>query len=298
MYIPPGIERISDGPIHTFEAPNAETFLGAISPVTGFASKSVKRHWIYRGHADSEWTLLPSSRRVGAWPLPMAVAKPDTLRNRVATEAIGLLSFCEIADRQGLVVPGFHNNRSFFLSMVAAKPELWPPHEALHALALAQHNGLQTCLLDFTRDPLVAAYFAARGATQKDSNSPQLCVWAIQDGRLTLTHESPVHRLKLLVPPASDNQTLQRQQGLFVYERLPDGIPSESEYVPQSPLEDHWRSDSAAQSIKLVLRTALAGELLRLLIRLGYESARFFPTYFGAVESVMEYQMSRTGPPL
>jgi hypothetical protein len=53
-------------------------------------------------------------------------------------------------------------------------------------LAIGQHHGLPTRLLDWTRNPLVAAYFAVEEAHKGDS-----AIYAYRDNRLIDTEEHP-----------------------------------------------------------------------------------------------------------
>src|SRR5947199_161566 len=51
--------------------------------------------------------------------------------------------------------------------------------EELEIFAIAQHHGIPTLLLDWSFDPLVAAYFAAEGNIDEPA-SHDLAVWALR----------------------------------------------------------------------------------------------------------------------
>ncbi len=92
--------------------------------------------WVFRGHADATWQLIPSVGR-----------ENHTSKSREKYEQSLFNIFCREAQ-------GYHNDF---------------PADIWERLSLAQHHGLPTRLLDWTHNPLVALFFAVISNQENDA---------------------------------------------------------------------------------------------------------------------------------
>lgn len=114
-----------------------------------FGETVYKPHFIYRGHSNCQYGLLPGIFR---WrDLPQGGSRA----------AYSQLEFNILED--------FITEACSFIKNV-------PEDDIIAWLEIAQHFGVPTRLLDFTENPLVALYFACNGSPAKDA-----CVWIINE---------------------------------------------------------------------------------------------------------------------
>lgn len=139
--------------------------------------------WFFRGQADANWGLEPSLFR--------EVRKNNIIdeksfeTNVIESLRRSLRRFTTISERLIL-------NDDYLLS-------------------LAQHYGTPTRMLDWTRSPLAAAYFAATDAIKKRTNSLAIfCIGAI------FTTGNHSKNLTVVSPPAGANENLIAQSGVFL----------------------------------------------------------------------------------
>ncbi len=105
----------------------------------------------YRGHANKEWELIPKIQR-----------------NFKGSEE-------ELFRKERYYTNDFQSRASVFKS-----PAL-PIDEYANWLTLMQHYGLPTRLLDWSRSPLVALYFAVSDKSKYDQDG---CIWMLTPGKL------------------------------------------------------------------------------------------------------------------
>jgi FRG domain len=161
-----------------------------------------------------------------------------------------------------------------------------PPDELLSLLALAQHNGVPTRLLDWSRDPKIAAYFAAvNAAEQVHHNDKQvadydICVWAMS---LTIFHGPPrsdipgAEGFYLITAPAAGNANLRAQRGVFVLHRPKGEIDFDPPFTC-APIEQKSElRGKTSELFQFTLPVREAPRLLRLLSKREFAVRDCFP---------------------
>lgn len=131
---------------------------------------------IYRGHARSDWALVPTILRPqSAKLLQELLGRPMMCEDQAWAEFLMLRSFIFNCDQAGVAVPNDsvrfremnledRNFREYY-----ERPSTWPNDDLIEAMAMARLHGLPTRLLDWTTNPYVAVYFAVSEALRTQS---------------------------------------------------------------------------------------------------------------------------------
>lgn len=221
-----------------------EVFNFLVAPV----SAGKKR--LYRGVSDRAHRLIPSLGRVKA----LQVLDED---ERVAREQELLDGFRKYA-------------RPYFESGL---PDEW------ELLAIAQHHGLPTRLLDWSRNPLVAAYFAVESQSGTDC-----CIYTHTINRFTSIDA---------VPDPYSIETTMTVEMPHVTRRITaqSGVFTVSE-DPFTALDDG--EESGLDIGRHVIPFALKGDVLLRLHQLGVNSATLFPSAEG-IAQYLKWELENSG---
>ena len=265
------------------------------------------RHfWAFRGHSDDKkYKLIPSALRdepkamLGYTFDPKQGIQPTNDSQKDA-EFQRLHEFYWAIDAQGLHVPGdnslFRTPRGWTELEEKIMFQGWPVDELLPLLALAQHYGVPTRLLDWTEKPLVAAFFAVKGAVETTGTN-YISVWAINLDWIINTAFPSNTKMSVYVvtAPRASNPNLHAQGGIFTTENLTRDELHEPTFVGQvdTIVEKQWNDLNCSEPVMahLKLPCSEGKKLLRLLNQEGINSATLFPGYQGVADSLTEREL-------
>jgi hypothetical protein len=240
-----------------------QDLLSAARPLYG--SQHWGSSWLFRGQSRTreEWPLLPRAGRNGFFA-PLAQNTPAAFSpSKIKWEKI---------ERYGYTSPQDMRAFSDWRNRAIAYRQL--PDDDWECLALAQHYGLATRLLDWTRNPLVALFFAASADSDIDGAIYAYCGFC---GLITKESFEEIHDVMQYDPKPFDRRIL-AHQGVFTFHPSPmTALTPAFSVMTSNPRHNEYGTNL----IEFLVPAGTKRSLLEDLAVLGISRSSLFPDLEG-----------------
>ncbi|HKH92301.1 MAG TPA: FRG domain-containing protein [Gemmatimonadaceae bacterium] len=229
---------------------------GVRNALPGAHDYDVYKRFLFRGQGDSRWPLRSTFDRSYS---DAQAASRDTLAKELIAE--------------------------FYDECERIAPWRYPMTDP-RVLAMAQHHGLPTRLLDWSFSPYVAAYFAFSWFMfeKEGGQTGDVAIWVLN--REEVERQAPEGQLQIVSVQDFENNRLGSQFGLFTYLK-----------TNESNLEDYLTSPAVNLGYaltKLEIPRSEARQALQDLILMGIHHGTIFPGREGIAHTIKLRNLLRT----
>lgn len=249
----------------------------------------IKDEIIFRGQANKEWSLTPSLFRSGELN---HISNPS---NFILEEYEKLLEFEKLCDLTGVQIPGDSFSKRKSQQNIISNytknhlMDFWHD-DFIEVAAFAQHFGIETSLLDWSRNILTACYFASVSAMSEMLKNKNFCthfsIWVLNNKYLDENF------IKFVEPPKSLNNHIAHQQGVLTLAKIiPEIVRLQNTLTPQLHSEKDFSLEGILNFyqkdhllLKLNIPIILASDVFSYCDAYNFNACNLFRGVQGAVQ--------------